>query len=77
MPGELRRNGRPHIGRALGHVIDRNRGEAMLESAPDAMVMADEQGEITVVNARAGSLFGYERNELLGQPLGRVPVRQL
>lgn len=41
----------------------------LLESAPDAMVIADEQGRITLVNAQTESLFGYNRNELLGQSI--------
>jgi PAS domain S-box-containing protein len=39
----------------------------MIESAPDAMVIADEQGRIALVNAQAEKLFGYQRNELIGQ----------
>lgn len=39
----------------------------LLESAPDAMVIIDDQGRIAVVNGQAESMFGYERDELLGQ----------
>lgn len=41
----------------------------LLEAAPDAMVIADGAGLVQLVNARAESLFGYARNELLGQPV--------
>lgn len=42
---------------------------AMVEAAPDALVMVDEQGLIELINGQAESLFGYERIELLGKPV--------
>ena len=39
----------------------------ILESAPDAMVIIDHLGLITVVNEQAERMFGYTRAELLGQ----------
>lgn len=41
--------------------------EAVLDAAPDAIVGVDEQGLIRLVNAQAERLFGYDRDELLGQ----------
>jgi PAS domain S-box-containing protein len=39
----------------------------ILESAPDAMVIADGHGRIVLVNAETERLFGYNREELVGQ----------
>ena len=40
---------------------------AMVEAAPDALVMVDEQGVIQLVNRQTEVLFGYDRGELLGR----------
>jgi len=39
----------------------------LLESAPDAMVIADSNGKIQMVNAQTERIFGYERNEIIGK----------
>src|SRR5678815_1089883 len=44
-------------------------GEALLESASEGIVLIHSSGRITLVNTAAERMFGYERNELLGQPL--------
>ena len=41
----------------------------LLECAPDATVIADQAGLITLVNAQTEKMFGYARSELLGQPI--------
>jgi PAS domain S-box-containing protein len=45
---------------------------AFLEAAPDAVVIIDADGRIALVNAQTELLFGYSREELLGQPVERL-----
>ncbi|MFO7974510.1 MAG: response regulator [Candidatus Hydrogenedentota bacterium] len=46
--------------------------DTVLATMPDAMLLADAKGEITVVNPRAANLLGYELTDLVGLPLERV-----
>jgi PAS domain S-box-containing protein len=42
---------------------------ALLETAPDAMVIVNEKGLIVLINSQTEQLFGYHRDELVGQPV--------
>lgn len=44
----------------------------LLEAAPDAMIVVNEQAEIVLLNARTELQFGYRRDELLGRPIAQI-----
>jgi two-component system NtrC family sensor kinase len=43
--------------------------QALLESAPDAIIIVRANGQIAIANGQAERLFGYPRSELIGQPI--------
>lgn len=44
------------------------RFQRLVESAPDAIIITDRAGRIKLVNHQAEVVFGYDAEELLGQP---------
>ncbi len=53
----------------LGRKRAEERFRMTVESAPNAMVLVDKAGQIALVNLQAERLFGFDRTELLGQPI--------
>jgi len=77
--GLAAKDARGRVFRSEGVVFDitARRDEAerrrlVLEAAPYAMIMVDQQGEVSLVNAAAETMFGYTRDELIGQPVGSL-----
>ncbi len=49
----------------------------LLESAPDAMLIVDNAGHIVLVNGQSEQMFGYDRQELLGQTVDSLLPERL
>ena len=56
--------------------IGEERFRRVVEAAPSAMIMVNQEGQITLANQQAEKTFGYPREELLGRPIEMlVPER--
>lgn len=52
-----------------GAAPDQQQFRELLEAAPDAIMQVDEAGRVILLNRVAETMFGYSREELLGQPI--------
>lgn len=66
--------------KVLRDITDKKKSEgkfqALLESAPDAMVIVNNFGQMVLVNAQTEKLFGYQRTDLMGEDVEKLlPIR--
>lgn len=63
----------PLVMSAIRDISDRKRAElkfrGLLESAPDAIVITNNEGSIVLVNSQTEKLFGYARTAMLGEKI--------
>ena len=48
-----------------------------IEAVPNAMMVVDTNGRVTMTNAHAESAFGYKRNEILGWPIEQLLAQRV
>lgn len=80
---DARETGVPGEGALAGERVARAAAEeagaryrALVESAPDGIVEVDDRARIVLINGETLRLFGYKRDELVGQPIGvLIPER--
>ncbi|HEU4866486.1 MAG TPA: PAS domain S-box protein [Actinomycetota bacterium] len=69
------------VSAAVRDITERRRAEAkfqgLLESAPDAIVVVGSDGLIRLINRQTEVLFGYTRDELIGEPVERLIPKRL
>jgi PAS domain S-box-containing protein len=69
-----------HVGTQLGRVVERQRAAKALQAselrfrsvahtAKDAIIVADQRGRIVFWNQGAKTIFGYDEEEVLNEPL--------
>jgi PAS domain S-box-containing protein len=60
----------------LQHRLSSKNFAALFDAAPDAIIVVDDAGRILFANRRTEELFGWSRDELLGQLVERlIPAR--
>jgi diguanylate cyclase (GGDEF)-like protein/PAS domain S-box-containing protein len=74
-----------HVGTQLGRVVERRRSEetlqaseerirAVIDTADDAFIGMDGAGMVTEWNRRAEGIFGWSREEVVGQPVADLII---
>jgi two-component system NtrC family sensor kinase len=62
---------------AREHIFAETQFRALLEAAPDAILIVDATGRIVMPNSQAERVFGYDRAELIGQPVELLLPQEL
>jgi PAS domain S-box-containing protein len=69
MPGSRKHGQKPAAGEPSKSRAQRVFSPEILEAIPDAVIAVDREGKILHVNTQTEAMFGYSREELIGQPI--------
>ncbi|MCH9608853.1 MAG: Sensor histidine kinase RcsC [Chlamydiales bacterium] len=66
-------NDKPYVIATIVDITERKQRQELfqkaIEASPTAMLMVNQSGVIVFSNARVTQMFGYDRSELIGQPI--------